>query len=66
VWHTIVREAEQQPGSYASVLQSGRVAVGDVVELRWVRCRTALFQRTRGHTSPLIAVYTTFIVRGLQ
>jgi uncharacterized protein YcbX len=33
VLRTIVREAGQHLGIYASVLQSGRVAVGDVVEL---------------------------------
>jgi uncharacterized protein YcbX len=33
VLRTIVREAGQQLGVYATVLQPGRVAVGDVVEL---------------------------------
>jgi MOSC domain-containing protein YiiM len=33
VLRTIVREAGQQLGIYASVIHPGRVAVGDVVEL---------------------------------
>jgi hypothetical protein len=33
VLRTIVRDGAQNLGSYASVVASGRVAVGDVVEL---------------------------------
>jgi hypothetical protein len=34
VLRTIVREAGQQLGIYASIVQPGRVAVGDVVDIQ--------------------------------
>ena len=40
VLRTIVREAGQALGCYASVLTQGRVAVGDTVELPYTQTRT--------------------------
>jgi uncharacterized protein len=51
VLRTIVREAGQHLGIYASVPQSGRVAVGDVVELWSVCTQTTRYRRSMREAS---------------